>query len=472
MKTNHLFPKRYFVILSGLILAALLAILGYSFTRTQFIVYADNEVHLVSGDYDRVEEVLSAAGVEVRAEDIVSPAMSASVKPGDTIQIQRAVPVTLRTDNGTQTRWTLQTNLAAFLTESGVTVGRTDQVFVDGEKVDFGDIGETAVSSLVEVGHFVNVTILDNNNRIEMRTAAQTVGDALEEAGLNIFAADGVDPPPGSWLTPDLTITVQRSMPLTIHVDGQTIQTRSHHTNVLQVLAEAGIGLIGQDFTRPGPDVPLQAGNTIEVVRVTEDFRTEDQDILFETVFQGTDQLEIDQRAVLSEGVTGIMRTRIRVRYENGVEVSQIPDGQWVAREPVNRVVGYGTNIVLRSLDTPDGPVQYWRVVRMRVTAYTAASSGKPPDHPAYGITASGAQAGTGVVAIDPNVVPFESWVYVPGYGVGFAGDTGGGVKGRWIDLGYDDGEIQAWSGYVDVYYLAPAPPADKINYLLPTWLP
>lgn len=472
MKDNPAFRRILVFILSGFFLVGVAAILVYAFTRTQFVVYADNEVHLVSGDYDRVSEVLFAAGVEVREEDIVLPDMSAVIEPGDTIQIQRAIPITLRTDNGSQTRWTLQTNLADFLAEAGVTVGRTDQVFADGERVEFADIENITISSLVEVGQFVNITILDNSNRIQMRTAAQTVGEALEEAGLNLFAADGVEPPPGSWLTPGMNIIVRRSMPLTINVDGQVIQTRSHHTNVLQVLSEAGVGLIGQDFTRPGPEVALQSGDTIEVVRVTEDFRIEDEDILVETVFQGTDQLELDQRAVLSEGVTGILRRRIRVRYENGVEVSQTPDGEWVAREPVNRVVGYGTRIVIRVLDTPTGPVEYWRVVRMRVTAYTAASSGKAPDHPAYGITASGAEAGTGVVAVDPSVVPFRSYVYVPGYGIGYVGDTGGGVKGRWIDLGYDEGELQPWSGYVDVYYLAPVPPADSINYLIPTWLP
>ena len=109
---------------------------------------------------------------------------------------------------------------------------------------------------------------------------------------------------------------------------------------------------------------------------------------------------------------------------------------------------------------------------RPRVTSYTAASSGKAPDDPGYGITASGVLAGTGVVAIDRSVVPFRSYIYVPGYGKAFAGDTGGGVRGRWIDLGYDEDEYQSWSGYVDVYYLTPVPPAEDINYLLPTALP
>ncbi|MEZ4646656.1 MAG: ubiquitin-like domain-containing protein [Chloroflexota bacterium] len=50
-----------------------------------------------------------------------------------------------------------------------------------------------------------------------------------------------------------MTIHAQRSMLLTIEVDGRTIQTRSHHSNALDVLAEAGIGLIGEDYTRPAP---------------------------------------------------------------------------------------------------------------------------------------------------------------------------------------------------------------------------
>jgi 3D (Asp-Asp-Asp) domain-containing protein len=139
-----------------------------------------------------------------------------------------------------------------------------------------------------------------------------------------------------------------------------------------------------------------------------------------------------------------------------------------VAVAPVNRVLRYGTMIVMRTIDTPNGPVEYWRKVTMRVTSYTAASSGKEPGDPAYGITASGVQAGYGVIAVDPTVIPFRSYIYVPGYGVGFAGDTGGGIKGRIIDLGYDEGALKSWRGTVDVYYLGPPPPAEEIRWILP----
>jgi 3D (Asp-Asp-Asp) domain-containing protein len=203
---------------------------------------------------------------------------------------------------------------------------------------------------------------------------------------------------------------------------------------------------------------------------VSNEYRFEDDEIPYQTVYQPSDELDLDSKAVLSNGSPGVKRRRIRLIIEDGVQVGEELEEEWIEVEPVNQVIGYGTRITIGTIDTPEGPREYWRVIRMRATAYTAASSGKSPDHPSYGITASGVPAGTGVVAADPNVVPFKSEVFVPGYGIGFVGDTGGGIKGRWIDLGYDEEELVAWNGYADVYYLTPVP--EQINYLLPEVLP
>jgi 3D (Asp-Asp-Asp) domain-containing protein len=263
-------------------------------------------------------------------------------------------------------------------------------------------------------------------------------------------------------------IIIQGAKQYTIQVDGLAIETTSVYTTTLDILEEAGIGLSGQDYVVPDNDSPLSPGDTIEVIRVTEGYETQEIPLPYSSILVGTDELEIDQRAVLNQGTAGIQIQQTRIRYENGQEVSRSPAGEWVSRQPVDEVVGYGTNVVVRMLDTPSGPIEYWRVVRMRVTSYTAESAGRSPDHPSYGITASGLPAGKGVVAIDPNVVPFRSQVYVEGYGIGIAGDTGGSIKGRIIDLGYDEGGLVSWRGTVDVYYLTPVPPPDEINYLIP----
>ena len=316
----------------------------------------------------------------------------------------------------------------------------------------------------------LTITIYDNQQQLLLSTTKQFVSEVLAEAGITLAEGDTVQPPAGTTLTNHLVIVVTRKLPYTILVDGQTLQWSSQQNSPQNVLAETGITLFSMDFTRPELTTILRPGDTIQVVRVSETFRTQDSPIPFETVWQPDEQTEIDQQSLIQNGTAGILRQRLRVRLENGQEVSQTVDGQWVALPPVDQIFGYGTKIILRTLQTSTGNYQYWRLVSMRVTSYTAASSGKPPDHPAYGITASGLYAGTGIVAVDKNVVPFRSWLYVPGYGLAFAGDTGGGVIGRWVDLGYHEEDYVPWAGYVDVYYLTPVP--DEINYLIPTTLP
>ncbi|MBK8984976.1 MAG: G5 domain-containing protein [Chloroflexi bacterium] len=319
-------------------------------------------------------------------------------------------------------------------------------------------------------GH--TITIRNGSSHQTLHTTAPTVGAALAEAGITLYAADTVEPPPNSPVTPGMTIQVHTSFPVTIQADGSLIQTRARHTNALDIIAAAGVTLVGMDYTKPGPETAVQPNGVIQVIRVTEDFRVEEQPIPYTTIWQARADLPLDTQTVVSPGVPGLAQNRARVRYENGVEVSREVDSQWVVHEPVNEVVGYGTKISLGVVQTEQGPREYWRVVRMRVTSYTAASSGKEPDDPSYGLTASGLPAGKGVVAIDRNIVPFRSQVFVPGYGVAVAGDTGGGVRGRWIDLGWDEDNFAAWSGYVDVYYLTPVPPPEDINYILPAVLP
>jgi 3D (Asp-Asp-Asp) domain-containing protein len=66
-------------------------------------------------------------------------------------------------------------------------------------------------------------------------------------------------------------------------------------------------------------------------------------------------------------------------------------------------------------------------------TAYTAYCNG------CSGITATGinlrANPSSRVIAVDPNVIPLGSKVWVEGYGYAIAGDTGGAIKGNKIDV-------------------------------------
>jgi 3D (Asp-Asp-Asp) domain-containing protein len=78
--------------------------------------------------------------------------------------------------------------------------------------------------------------------------------------------------------------------------------------------------------------------------------------------------------------------------------------------------------------DQPSG-----KTISVTATAYTAYCYG------CSGVTATGIDLRSNpnqkVIAVDPNVIPLGSEVYVEGYGHAIAGDTGGAIKGNKIDL-------------------------------------
>ncbi|WP_100397959.1 peptidoglycan-binding protein [Bacillus sp. FJAT-44742] len=83
--------------------------------------------------------------------------------------------------------------------------------------------------------------------------------------------------------------------------------------------------------------------------------------------------------------------------------------------------------------DTADVSEAEGQTMTMEATAYTANCAG------CTGVTATGidlnANPNQSVVAVDPNVIPLGSTVYVEGYGEAVAGDTGGNIQGNRIDL-------------------------------------
>jgi len=49
--------------------------------------------------------------------------------------------------------------------------------------------------------------------------------------------------------------------------------------------------------------------------------------------------------------------------------------------------------------------------------------------------TSRGTSVCWGTIAVDPYVIPYYSYMYVPGYGYGWSLDTGGALNGNIIDV-------------------------------------
>ncbi len=235
------------------------------------------------------------------------------------------------------------------------------------------------------------------------------------------------------------------------------------------VLRQESIQLVDKDYTIPDRASEVYDNMTVQVVRVEEKVVLEEEPIPFETVWQPDDTLELDGQRLDQAGAPGVKRRLVRVVYENDVEAQRITEDEWVETPPTTEIISYGTKIVIRERETPAGKITYWRKFRALATAYTASTAGTPPDAPWYGRTYMGLPARKGIIAVDRDVIPLGTWMYVPGYGIGLAGDLG--VTGKHIDLCYDDGKqppgLYHW---VSVYLLTPVPPADRIRWILPSY--
>jgi len=330
--------------------------------------------------------------------------------------------------------------------------------------------GEPAPLLQVSVRRAVTLYLHEGNNVQLLQTTATTVGAALHEAGIVLFPQDEVRPPLSAPTSDGLHIFWRRSVPITIYADQKMIVTRSVQPNVGAALRQAGMAIMGMDEVSPTLNTPLTAGLVIRVRRVRERIELEDEMIPYKTIYVPDDSMLIDTLRVRQPGVVGIKRKRYRVRVVDGIETVRRLEDQWVARQPVNKEIAYGRKIVLHKMDTPSGPITYWRHFRVLATSYSAATSGKKRSHPEYGITYMGWHMRHGIVAVDPRVIKLGSRLYVPGYGIGDVGDTGGKILGRHIDLGYDEDDIVLWYRWTDVYLLAPPPPRSEINWILPNW--
>jgi len=299
---------------------------------------------------------------------------------------------------------------------------------------------------------------------------AESVGGWLRAVGFDISAADNAWPSLDSPVLPGASAWLERSVLFTVDLSGQRLLVRGRGRNIGEALASAGIYLVGRDYSYPGAASLLRPYQTVVVNRVWEEIEIQQETTSYQVQWQPDAELELDQVSVARVGQEGIAIWRYKLTYVNAMQTERRLEDQWVKQEPLDSMMSYGTRVVLLPVDTPAGTLEYWRRVRVLVTSYSPATAGKPASSPQYGITRTGKRAQTGIIAVDPSVIPLGTTMYVPGYGVGVAEDTGGSIKGRHIDVCYDDADLVNWYRWVDVYLLAPAPPEWAIRYVLPNW--
>ena len=415
-----------------------------------------------------VGRALQTAGLTASSQDILQPPEGTVLWGDAVITLEHARPVTIISPalGGSVTFLSHERIPARLGALAGLEVSPSDLLLWNGVRLPVDQPLPAAPEYVLQFKKASTIEIEENGQSIRLASTGATVGAALWEAGIRLSASDNLSAPLESPLPEKISLKLTRAIPVHIKIGDVEISTSSSAPTAGQALAEAGIALQGLDYMIPSEEQPLPLDGILQVFRVREEITLQQTVVPYKSEYVENSEVELDQRKLVEAGQYGIEVSRLRTRYENGQEISKQIESQWTAVEPKPEKIGYGTKIVLHTIDTPAGPLEYWRAVPVYATSYSPCRSGTSK---CYFGSSSGRPVQRGVIGVTRQWYSLlaNQPVYVPGYGTGVIADVGGGVPGKyWIDLGFTDEDFEPWHQNTVLYFLTPVPAS--VPWILP----
>lgn len=266
-----------------------------------------------------------------------------------------------------------------------------------------------------------------DGKEVTITTYKGNIRAALADNNITVGQKDKIAPGLSTELSRTGKVNIHRAVSVSVSVDGQTTHLISAENTVADMLKAEGVVLGDKDKIEPATDTAISKDTSVKITRVDSKVVKEESKLDFEIVIKTDDALDKSVSKTVTEGEYGSKETTYMLTLEDGKEVKRTVVAQKVTKKPVNKVVKKGTAETVAL--SRGGNTIYKKKMNMVATAYSI-----------HGGTASGAQTvrnpnGLSTIAVDPNVIPLGTKVYIPGYGLAVAQDTGSAIKNNKIDL-------------------------------------
>jgi uncharacterized protein YabE (DUF348 family) len=451
--------KTRYLVLSAVALVIFVGLLLIFVVRKTIIINIDEEQREITTQSLTVSGALRQAQIPLHPEDSVSLNLNQMLRDGDTITIERASQIHILDDGESYIFMSAERSPANLLTSLDISIYPDDRIVVNGLPYYPESILPYLPTHSIQIIRATPISVSLKGDQLKFNTSVATLGQALWKNGIHLYTKDNIEPAINTLLDKPLQAKIQPSREIEIQEFDREIIERTSASNVGQALTDIGLPLQGLDYSIPHEDEALPSDGKIQLVRVKEEVIVETSPIPTEIQYQPASDVAIDNQQLIQPGEFGLIAQRIRIRYENDIEVKRTTESEYIAKEPSARIIGYGTKIEPQTVSTPEGQIQYWRALEMYAVSYNPSSAGGT-------VTATGLPLQKGVAAIDPRYIPFGTHLFIPGYGEAVAADTGPGITPRMIDLGYSNDDYVAWHQPVTVYFLWPPP--ENIVWIIP----
>ncbi|AFS69199.1 3D domain-containing protein [Exiguobacterium antarcticum] len=364
---------------------------------------------------------------------------------------------------------TLETSVYGVLKEAGISVRAQDEI----EPALSADLPD---NELIVIRPAKEITLIMGYGEAQtIRTQARRVDDLLKERGIEQMETDDIYPSKDAILTTGMTVRYREAFPLELIVEGKARSLYTYQTTVRELLAMQGIKLQPEDNVSPGLDTVVVKDMLVTVNTTRRAVLTEEQLLPFEVETIEDETLPAGEQLVTKAGRPGIRTQKYQLTLADGLSKEKKLITNKITSQPVKQVVKVGTKPVasVEAVETTPAPVfdtekatvplaetpkaatdldfKKAKTLMVEATAYTndpASNGSRLYDGRAltatgYDVTDTITYQGLPIIAVDPKVIPLGTKVYVEGVGLAIALDTGGAIKGNKIDV-LVDGETTA----------------------------
>ncbi len=305
----------------------------------------------------------------------------------------------------------------------------------------------------VEIRRYCQVTVTADGSARQISLTGGTVADALEKADVVLNSRDSANYELTEPLFDKMNIRVSRTVKLKITADGKTGEYEVSAGTVRAALKKCGVELSEDDRLSVDGDAKPENGMHVIVTRVETEEVTETEEIDYPVEYVVSDSMYEDETEICTPGEKGQKEITYKLIYVAGELEDKEIVSEEVVKEPVTEIVAKGSKTREEQqepsfnsgdggmgtiTDTSGNTLSYSKMLVGTCTAYCPASAGP--------ITATGTPANYGCIAVNPNIIPYGTRLYITSpdgsivYGYGTAVDTGGAAMAGDIiaDLCYD----------------------------------